>query len=176
MRIYKYILLLFIFALPVNSFSQPIVQSEVSALSKFGPDKEAFAYYDLRNRRTFIQLTATDDEDADPALDSELCVHIQIFQQDRGCVELNFEDVLTTNDTVIYDMDNLIRNDGSEVPVNLDDDSYGYVAFSYYDCDDRGEDSGDPLLGNFRIIDDAGYEYRMNLFVEDNEIEILNDE
>ena len=174
MKYYKYILLLFILALPINSFSQPLVQSEVSALSKFSPDNEAFAYYDLRNRKTYIQLTTTDDEDLGD--DPEVCVHIQIFQQDKGCVELDFEDVLTVNDTVIYDMDNIVRNDGSEVPINLDDDSYGYVAFSYYECDDRGEDGADPLLGNFRIIDDTGYEYRMNLFVEENEIEILNDD
>ena len=84
-------------------------------------------------------------------------------------MELNFEDELTRNDTVIYDMDNLIRNDGSQVAVNLDNDSYGYVAISAYDCDDRGNEDGfQVLLGNVRIVDDAGYEYRMNLITDDN--------
>ena len=61
-----------------------------------------------------------------------------------------------------------LRNDGSEVPINLDDNSYGYVAVSAYVCGDPDDD--DPvsgsLIGNFRILDDTGYEYRTNMIGE----------
>ncbi|NIP30347.1 MAG: hypothetical protein GTO02_09750, partial [Candidatus Dadabacteria bacterium] len=49
--------------------------------------------------------------------------------------------------------DNLIKNNGEAVPANLQDDSSGYVVV-LGDCD---------LIGNFRIIDDSGYEYRSNM-------------
>ena len=147
---------------PVNVLSQPIVQNSIDFLSTDDGDEEQFAYYDLRNRKTYIQVTNKETED--PEALPTLCLHIQIFQQDQGCSELDFEDELTPNDTVIYDLDNIIRNDGSEVPINLGDDSYGFVAISAYQCGNRGVDGlNDPLIGNFRIIDDAGYEYRMNL-------------
>ncbi|NIP31492.1 MAG: hypothetical protein GTO02_15275 [Candidatus Dadabacteria bacterium] len=166
MRFLKYFLLALIIAIPFNVYSgDPYIQSRVSITQTDKPDEEVFAYYDLRNRKTYVQVTNVETEDGDAL--PNVCLHIQIYQQDRGCSELNFEDELTPNDTVIYDMDNLVRNDGSAVPVNLDDDSYGFVAISAFDCTDRDEnDLSDPLLGNVRIIDDAGYEYRMNLFTD----------
>lgn len=145
-----------------------LTQSDIEWLDNTEPDEEVFAYYDLRNRKTYIQVTNVETQD--PEALPTVCLHIQIFQQDQNCDELDFEDELTPNDTVIYDMDNLVRNDGSPVPVNLNDDSYGYVAISAYECGDRDEDGLDnPLLGNFRIIDDSGYEYRMNLITDRND-------
>lgn len=113
-------------------------------------------YYDLRERKSYFQITNTSSQ--------TISIHIQIFQNDKECNELNFNDELTANDTVIYDMENITRNDGSEVPVTLDDDSNGYVVISY----DEGNNSYDrtnpaPLIGNFRIVDNAGYEYRTNM-------------
>ena len=77
------------------------------------------AYYDLRERHSYIQVTNVTS--------SNVNIHVQIFQQDRGCTELNFDDTLTGNDTVVYDLENLIKNNGNPAPVNLQDDSYGYV-------------------------------------------------
>ncbi|NIP31117.1 MAG: hypothetical protein GTO02_15425, partial [Candidatus Dadabacteria bacterium] len=172
MNYLKYLILLLILALPTSVYGgPPLTQSIVGVMGdKDRPDEDVYAYYDLRNRKTYVQITNVETEDSN-ALPT-LCLHIQIFQQDRGCTELNFEDELTPNDTVIYDMDNLVRNDGTEVPVNLDDDSYGFVAVSAYACNDRSiSDLDNPLIGNFRIIDDAGYEYRMNLLNDrDNRI------
>lgn len=163
MRYIIFFVLTFILMIPLNLFAGgPEVQSDVNYLTTDRPRDEVYSYYDLRNRKTYIQLTNVDTES--PNALPALCVHIQVFQQDQNCDELNFEDQLTPNDTVIYDLDNLIRNDGSEVPVSLDDDSYGFVAISAFICNDRtSDDFSSPLLGNSRIIDDAGYEYRMNL-------------
>ena len=103
------------------------------------------AYYDLRDRSSYIQVTNTSS--------SQCTIHVQIFQHDRNCDELDFFDLLTPSDTVIYDMDNIIKNDGNAAPINLQDDSLGYVVVSG-ECD---------LIGNFRIIDNANYEYRTNM-------------
>ena len=112
------------------------------------------AYYDLRSRKSYLQITNPENEN--------VRIHIQIFQHDRECSELDFFDELTPNDTVIYDLDNLVRNNGSEVPANLNDDSYGFIAIS--PDDGSGGILGDvDLIGNFRIVDDSGYEYRTNI-------------
>ncbi|NIP32169.1 MAG: hypothetical protein GTO02_22650 [Candidatus Dadabacteria bacterium] len=128
------------------------------------PANEQIAYYDLRDRQTLVQITNISTASSA----SPLCIHVQIFQQDRGCSELDFNDQLTPNDTVVYNMDDLHRNDGSAVPVNLADDSYGYVAVSAFNCEGGWDDDGitEALIGNFRIVDDAGYEYRMNTLSE----------
>ncbi|NIP32079.1 MAG: hypothetical protein GTO02_21980, partial [Candidatus Dadabacteria bacterium] len=52
-------------------------------------------------------------------------------------------------------LDNIVRNNGEAVPANLSDNSYGYVVVL--------GDLGCDLIGNFRIIDDSGYEYRTNM-------------
>ena len=160
MKYFKFLLLFLILIIPTTTFSGVVTQSTIGNLQTDDSDSEAYGVYDLRDRKTYVQVTLADN-DPDPQ-----CIHIQIFQQDRGCSELDFEDVLTANDTVIYDMDNLVRNDGTPVPINLDDDSYGAIVISEFNCDNRDLDDGN-ILGNFRIIDDTGYEYRMNLFTGD---------
>ncbi|NIP31129.1 MAG: hypothetical protein GTO02_17340 [Candidatus Dadabacteria bacterium] len=164
MNYVKYLVLAFILAIQINVFAGVPTSTGLDILSSDSPDHNAYAYYDLRSRKTFIQLTNRDDAE------NPLCIHVQIFQQDRGCTELDFNDELTPNDTVIYDLDNLIRNDGTEVPANLNDDSYGFVAFSAFQCSDPSNAITPPaLIGNFRIIDDTGYEYRMNLVSGDRD-------
>lgn len=182
MRNLIYFILTILLFVPLNSYAgmgggDPLIQSRVSMTQTDRPDEEVFAYYDLRERKTYIQVSNVETQDSDVL--PTVCIHVQIFQQDQGCSELNFEDELTPNDTVVYDMDNLLRNDGSSVPVNLDDDSYGFVAISAYDCNDTEEEElSNPLLGNFRIVDDTGYEYRMNLLTDRNserQLILLND-
>ncbi len=167
MNLIKYLFLAFVLVMPVKALAcipVPLDQSVVSFLTTDRTDEEAYAYFDLRDRSTYVQVTN------DGVNENPLCIHVQIFQQDRGCSELDFNDTLTPNDTVVYNMDNLVRNDGSEVPINLADDSYGFVAISAVRCSDNTDGSlNDPLLGNFRIIDDSGYEYRMNLVTDRDE-------
>ncbi len=137
----------FILAIPVNVFGGVLgFQTDIP------DDSYLSAYYDLRDRSSYIQVTNIDTSSA-------TCrIHVQIFQHDRGCSELNFFDTLTANDTVVYDLDNLVKNNGDPVPANLNDDSYGYVVVVA-----EIEDGCEPIIGNFRIIDDSGYEYRTNM-------------
>ncbi|NIP32065.1 MAG: hypothetical protein GTO02_21885 [Candidatus Dadabacteria bacterium] len=165
MKYIKYLFLATIIFIPFNTFAQPLTQNQVLITTTDKTDEEVHAYYDLRDRKSYIQVTLADK-------DVNICIHVQIFQQDKGCSELDFEDELTPNDTVIYDMDNIIRNNGTQVPINLDDDSYGFVAISSYTCNDRSDDNG-QLLGNFRIIDNSGYEYRMNLITNNGNRNML---
>ncbi|NIP31018.1 MAG: hypothetical protein GTO02_14695, partial [Candidatus Dadabacteria bacterium] len=174
MRIIQYILFLALIILPTSLYAGniPFVQSTLGFNHKYNETNELHGYYDLRNRNTYVQVTNT--ETSDSITLPTLCIHVQIFQQDQGCVELNFEDELTPNDTVIYDLDNLIRNNGTEVPINLDENSYGVVTISSFDCDNRNNDTPSALIGNTRIIDDSGYEYRMNLMGEESSTNILS--
>ncbi|NIP29259.1 MAG: hypothetical protein GTO02_02080 [Candidatus Dadabacteria bacterium] len=157
MKSIRYLIFAFLLLLPLNAFSG--IPPDNLRHQDLEPEEELVAYYDLRNRSTYVQVTNVLDN-------NPLCIHIQIFQQDRDCSELNFNDTLTPNDTVVYNMDNLIRNDGSEVPAELLDDSYGYVVVSAYQCSNNDDDAPgvrDSIIGNFRIIDDSGYEYRTNM-------------
>ncbi len=151
MNIIKYLVLILILVLPINSYAgggsggpAPIDDFGIMLTDDRHHDQHV-AYYDLRNRSSLVQVTNVTGDGNCP-------IHVQIFQHDRGCDELNFNDTLTPNDTVVYDMDNIIKNDGSPAPINLADDSYGYVVISG-DCN---------MIGNFRIADDSGYEYRTN--------------
>ena len=124
-----------------------------------GYTEQLNAYYDLRDRKTYIQITNADTFENQPVV-----IHVQIFQHDRDCDELNFFDELTVNDTVIYDLDNIIKNDGSSPPISLLDDSYGYVVITAVTpADNEIYDDTAAILGNFRIVDDKGYEYRTNM-------------
>lgn len=114
------------------------------------------SYYDLRNRESYVQVSNTDVVPAN--------IHVQIFRNDfANCQDLNFYDTLTASDTHIYDMSNIVGNTG---PVNavLDENSHGVVVITLVDGVTNGSMSlPDPILiGNFRIVDDSGYEYRTN--------------
>ena len=162
MRLVKYLLLALIISLPLTmeSFAGPPVNriagyAETDTFSTTSSERhnQLSAYYDLRARQTHIQITNV-------GLNS-VNIHVQIFQHDSNCDELNFFDELTPNDTVVYNLDNLIKNDGSEAPISLQEDSYGYVVITDSAFNGFGGVSG--IVGNFRIIDETGYEYRSNM-------------
>lgn len=105
-------------------------------------------YWDLRDRETLFQVTNTGPDDIE--------IHIQIFNVGTGCAEFDYFDTLTPRDTHVYDVRNLDRNNG--VALNAPDLSGGHGIIAVYETEDDN-----VLTGNFRIVDDAGYEYRTNL-------------
>ncbi|NIP30138.1 MAG: hypothetical protein GTO02_08325 [Candidatus Dadabacteria bacterium] len=158
----KYLLLVVLIAFPLSASAQAPAPDVLDAGQTDLSADELTGYYDLRDRSSYVQVTNI--------ASGTLCIHVQVFQNDRGCSEIDFEDELTANDTVVYDLDNIVKNNGNPVPANLNDDSYGYVAVSAFQCGTNPpNDDGladDSLIGNVRILDDAGYEYRYNMIGE----------
>ena len=166
------ILLFFVFVVPFSGFA-----------GTAGPDLEDFTendtdttddtvvyFFDLRERETYLQLThtgidVTPNEDSfDP--NTNLTVHIQIFDVSRDCVENNFFDVYTPADTHVYNMRDIQTNDGSPSGVVLPDGAYGFVFAFAIDDENTLDNSAEVFIGNMRIIDDNGYEYRTNASTE----------
>ena len=122
-------------------------------------------FFDLRDRETFIQFTYTDrflgdDDDDSSGLDAT--AHVQIFNVADNCNENNFFDVYTPEDTHTYNMRDIQTNDGNPSGVVLPDDAYGIVViFLSRNSGENGIFPGDSI-GNMRILDDNGYEYRTN--------------
>jgi len=108
-------------------------------------------FFDLRDRETFIQIT-----NVSPDLPGET-YHIQLFNVGNLCNENNFLDFYTPNDTHVYNLRDITRNDGKANSVLLPDDAYGiFVAYVV-------NDNNKIIIGNLRILDNNGYEYRTNL-------------
>ena len=133
-------------------------------------DDSMFGFFDLRERETFIQITNVDT--TAPGNN----IHIQIFDVSNNCNENNFFDFYTVNDTHVYNLRDIVTNDGNDSGVVLPDGAYGvFVASS------EGSNSSNSLdkeiTGNLRILDNNGYEYRTNLQGEDdssNDISFLS--
>jgi len=87
---------------------------------------------------------------------SNLNLHVQIFDVSNNCNENNFFDAFTPNDTHIYNMRDILTNDGNPSGVVLPDGAYGFVSILPF-----GEANAD-IIGNMRILDEDGYEYRTN--------------
>jgi len=121
-----------------------------------------FSFIDLRDRETFVQVTNTDSNNQ--------TLHVQIFNVDQNCNENNFFDVYTPNDTHIYNMRDILTNDGNPSGVVLPDDAYGFVVVSALNSSGDLDDELDFLIGNFRILDNAGYEYRTNSAGENEDL------
>lgn len=111
-----------------------------------------FYAFDLRDRETFVQFTY-------PSSDTDVLAHIQIFDVSNNCNENNFFDVYTPNDTHVYNIRDIQTNDGNPSGVVLPDNSYGIVVITSFRLGTTTAQSG---IGNFRILDDNGYEYRTN--------------
>ncbi len=129
-------------------------------------------FFDTRDRDTFVQVTNISTE--------KINIHVQVY--DAGslfteCEECNFDDMLTPNDTHVYDVENMMTNSGPLLPPSEDvcteigPDTYGFVVISVSNLakaveatkgDDHMYIGGGPLIGMFRIIDGDGYEYRTN--------------
>jgi hypothetical protein len=112
-----------------------------------GDSAALFFFFDLRDRESFVQLTNVDTSDA--------TVHVQIWDVSNNCNENNFFDSYTPADTHVYNMRDIETNDGNPSGVVLPDNAYGFVSIIDFE-------TFRDLIGNFRIIDITGYEYRTN--------------
>lgn len=121
------------------------------------PSIQLVSYYDLRDRETFVQVTNVTE--------GNITIHVQLFNVNLDCTENNFYDTLTGNDTHVYDLRDIQTNNGEPSGVNLLDDAYGFAVVTI--VEGVGMDSVDTLdnllIGNFRILDNSGYEYRTNM-------------
>lgn len=144
-RIFKtsavFFIALFIFT-PVSYSGFPVPESD-----SVGSSDILIYFFDLRDRESFIQLTNVDDDAA--------TVHIQIWDVSNNCNENDFFDTYTPADTHIYNMRDIQTNDGNPSGVVLPEGAYGFVSTII-------EDDSRALVGNFRVVDNAGYEYRTN--------------
>ena len=120
-------------------------------------DEVLVGFFDLRERETFVQVTNSILQTPEASV-----IHVQIFNVGDLCNENNFFDAYTPNDTHVYDLRNILTNDGNPSGVVLPEDAYGIIVFSSRDATNVEED-GPQVIGNVRIQDNNGFEYRTNL-------------
>ncbi|MCL4245078.1 MAG: hypothetical protein KJ002_08125 [Candidatus Dadabacteria bacterium] len=127
-----------------NNFFDPIDNTDT------GADRLIY-YYDQLGRETFVQVTNTSD--------SFVTIHVQVFEVDEFCNEIDFFLDLTPAQTVVLDM--------AALPGSPDlTDSYGIVGVTVVDSE-----FSNAIIGSFRIIDSEGYEYRTNAASTEGEFE-----
>ena len=122
--------------------------------------------FDLRDRESFFQITNVDS--------SSQTVHVQIYNVGNLCNENNFFDVYTPSDTHIYNLRNILTNDTNPSGVVLPDDAYGIIVASVPQPQEEIEFFA-PIIGNIRMADNLGYEYRTNA-ITNSSIEIPFDQ
>jgi len=149
--IYFFISLFFLipstsFALVANGGLFPIAETD-------SINFQLFSFYDLRDRESFVQVTN---------MGSAATVHVQVFDVSNLCNENNFNDGYTASDTHVYNMRDIKRNDGNASGVEMPDNAYGFVVVTVVQGNGQPTDTNGLIIGNFRVIDNAGYEYRSN--------------
>jgi len=156
----RLILLLFIFSLFIPFSSSYagfdprffINETDTSAGGIYLP-------FDLRDRESFFQVTNYGLPFQGPM---NITIHVQIYNVANLCNENNFFDVYTPNDTHVYNIRDILTNDGNPSGIYLPENAYGIVFISAVVPEDIPGEAFDPIVGNFRIIDNSGYEYRSN--------------
>lgn len=113
-----------------------------------------YSFFDLRDRESFVQVTNVDSGNA--------TVHVQIWDVSNNCNENNFFDNYTPADTHIYNMRDILTNDTNPSGVVLPEGAYGFVTVGVVTSAGGSFDNSGNLVGNFRIEDNNGYEYRTN--------------
>ena len=126
-------------------------------------------FIDRRDRESFVQVTNTSSVGIN--------IHVQVFDVNNEfinpCEECDFNDMLTPMDTHVYNAEEFTTNMGGVPQCTIPDGHYGFVVISFdtfkgVDAGPCGDgtaiciDQGGPLIGMFRITDEAGYEYRTN--------------
>jgi len=144
--------------LSINLLFFALIFSIVSCDPIIETDTQSFqlvSFFDLRERESFVHITNTDTGDRR--------IHVQIFNVDDNCNENNFFDNYTGRDTHVYNMRDIKSNDGNPSGVVLPANAYGMVVITVVNIAGLSVFSDDVMFGNFRVIDNSGYEYRTNL-------------
>ena len=144
MKTIKLLLFLFLITFSASNVNAGFYISETDTA-----DFQLVGFFDLRDRESFIQLTNITD--------GNRTIHIQIFDVENNCNENNFFDAYTPNDTHVYNLRDIVTNDGNPSGVVLPDNAYGIFTVIVTDNDNY------DFIGNLRIEDSNGYEYRTNL-------------
>lgn len=173
---FKYPLLLFItmlFLTPATFAGDPIPETDTY-------DSALFYFFDLRDRETYIQVTNVDRNPPLPPpglmIGQDIVLHIQIFDVSNNCNENNFYDVYTPNDSHTYNLRNIETNDGNPSGVVLPDGAYGVVTVAAVISVGGQFNTGqDSLIGNLRIVDNNGYEYRTNALSFISAVDVNNE-
>ena len=132
------------------------------------PSSQLVFWYDEINRDSFLQVTNTNPN-------FPVGIHVQIFQTFDPdmtgpapvvrCVEADFNDVLTQNDTHLYILEDIILNDGesdTNAFVTSVDNTAGFVVITpVVGNDDNSAISWQWLIGTTGITGAAGG-YRVN--------------
>ncbi len=114
-----------------------------------------YSFFDLRDRETYVQITNVGS--------SPQVVHVQVFNVNDNCNENNFYDVFTGTDTHIYNIRDILTNDGNPAGFVLPENAYGAVIISTVTAVGGVIEIDQPFIGNVRMLDDSGYEYRTNI-------------
>ena len=119
---------------------------------------QLYYYWDLRDRQSTFQVYNRSS--------SSIQVHVQVFVANDSfvaCNETDFFDTYTAFDTHIYDLKTMTPNSGTPTGVPpFPDGTFGFAVVTVIDTS-TGDTAINPVLqGSFRIIDNAGYEYRAN--------------
>ncbi len=114
---------------------------------------QLYSFYDLRDRESFVQVTSPDGASI---------LHVQVFDVGNLCNENNFFDTFTPNDTHVYNLRELTTNDGNSAGFVLPDGAYGFVVITVVLGRGQPANTSGSIIGNFRVIDSTGYEYRTN--------------
>ena len=123
---------------------------------------QLYAFFDLRDRESFLQVTNVNNANGS-TFNENITVHVQIFNVGNDCIENNFFDVYTPNDTHVYNLRDILTNDTRPAGVVLPENAYGVVVVSQVVGEGAGiVDGPGSIVGNFRVVDDEGYEYRTN--------------
>jgi hypothetical protein len=151
-------MLVFLLLSPVIAFGGSTGPSYLNAETD-NSSFQLFYYWDLRDRDSSFQVFNTS---GDP-----VSIHVQIFIANStpgDCNEIDFIDELTALDAHIYELQNLARNDGTLPPLSftLPDNTFGFAVISVIESPGFEVVNNPVLIGSFRIVDNAGYEYRAN--------------
>lgn len=121
------------------------------------------SFFDLRDRESFVQVTNV--------VNSAQVLHIQIFTVGSLCQENNFYDTYTGNDTHTYNLRDIQTNDGNPSGIVIEPDAYGVLIATVVEGVGGDSIGEEVLIGNLRILDVNGYEYRTNLQGHDPDAE-----
>ena len=151
-----FFLLLILLGFPTTAFSGSAGPSYLNPETDNG-SFQLYYYWDLRDRESTFQVFNRSS--------SNVRVHVQVFVANDSfvsCNEIDFFDQYTPFDTHIYNLKSMISNTGTPTGVApFPDGSFGFAVVTAVNS--AGDTVTDPVLqGSFRIIDDAGYEYRAN--------------